>query len=100
VIISFKTKELRALCESLDAAIKAFGAEIAHPLIRRLADLQAAQVLGELPVGNPRPTGHGEIKIDVGEEQCLVIHPLPLDKDVDAHWDSIDRILILEITEA
>lgn len=77
--IRFANNKVRKLCEDGTHMQRKLGAAAARKLLARLADLQAAAHLDELPAGNPHPLS-GEyqgcvgIRIDGGLR--LVIRPL------------------------
>ena len=51
--ISFRTKELRKLCEDRRHADETLGVKVADILRRRLADLRAASRIEDVLLGNP-----------------------------------------------
>lgn len=80
--VGFDTVLLRTLCEDGRRATDLFGEAVAGSLRARLADLRAADWVGELPVGGPvvsdgrRPTV--TIRLTGGFELiCRVSHPAP-----------------------
>lgn len=54
IIVAFRTKNLRVLCEDPEVAAAELGDEVARLLRARLADLRSADGLFDLPTGNPR----------------------------------------------
>lgn len=52
--LAFETMALRDICESEKRAKQELGAAVAAQLKRRLADLQAAKTIDELPVVRPK----------------------------------------------
>lgn len=55
VKISFGSESLREICEKKSVATRKFGLPSAKKLVSRLADLQAASCVTDLPAGKPHP---------------------------------------------
>jgi hypothetical protein len=51
--LTFRTRELRTLCQEHDKAVAKMGEPAADALRTRLADLRAVTYLSELPAGRP-----------------------------------------------
>ncbi len=51
--LTFRTRELRTLCQEHDKAVTKMGEPAADVLRTRLADLRAVTYLSELPAGRP-----------------------------------------------
>jgi hypothetical protein len=52
--LAFATKPLRSLCEDEDAAVEKFGEKVAEELRARIADLRAADSVGDIVAGTPQ----------------------------------------------
>lgn len=106
--IKFRTTKLRKICNSRDAARKSFGTAGGDTLIRRLAELSAAESLQDirnLPAmrchelkGNRK----GQLACDVKHPLRIVFRPnepalrLP---DGGLDWTKITEIEVLEIVD-
>lgn len=80
--VGFHSVTLRTLCEDVTRATDVLGATVADSLRARLADLRAAEWVGELPVGAPVVSANDwptvTIRLDGGYELiCRVSHPSP-----------------------
>lgn len=102
--LAFSQKSIREVCESEKKAKKKFGDEIAQQLIRRLADLRAAESVFELVVGNPRRIdgmSDGYMVIDIIEGVFMVFSAnhlrMPMQKDGSTNWAKVSRIKISKI---
>ncbi len=51
--LTFRTRELRTLCQDHDMAVTKMGEPAADVLRTRLADLRAVTYLSEIPAGRP-----------------------------------------------
>ena len=72
--ISFKTTQLKKLCEQKGQAEKKLGLEMAKKLRARLADLKAVSAVTELCAGRPHPligNREGEFALDLVHPQRL-----------------------------
>lgn len=67
MILSYRTRELQRTCLEPEYAIQQLGAELTHSLHARLADLDAADHLIDVPLG-----------IDLGAStlSCIPVHIL------------------------
>lgn len=100
--ITFKTKEIRSICENSDIAEERFGKEVAKSLRTRLADLSAAPYLNHMPTDYLREgNSPGVYLIDLYENFTL---GLTIKQFNDSYMvnDEIDsgkvyRIMILSI---
>jgi hypothetical protein len=105
--IAFRTKALRTVCLSKESMDKRYGAEGGALLRRRLADIRAAECLGEVPLLTMSPVCNspdGEVAIVVGAGLILVVRAnhqsAPKLKGGGVDWARVDRILIQRIEHA
>lgn len=84
---------------------KRLGVEVAGQLVRRLADLQAADTIADLVVGQPRSAADGAaIVIDLAVGKSLSIrsghvnHPRTLTGGID--WRKVTRVQVVAIGDA
>lgn len=101
--IAFRTKALRTVCLNEKAMDERFGAQAGALLRRWLADIRAAECLGDVPLlrlsaGVNRP---GETTMKLGSGLFMVVkanHQRPPRLEGgDIEWISVDRILIQRI---
>lgn len=103
--ISFQNRDIRTLCEDPDAASIRFGQAVAKDLMSRLADMDAAETIDELVVGNPSELHEDNLsnyKVEFGEGYRLVfccnhIKNIPLSESGSIDWKRVTRIKILKI---
>ena len=102
--IRYDSKELERLCHDERYAKGKLGLPGMKKLRKRMAELEAAPTVGDLPpAGNPHPLkrdldGHFAIELDGGRR--LVFKPNePIPKDDRAHidWRRVSRITITHI---
>lgn len=105
--IAFRTKALRTVCLSGEAMDERYGAEGAALLRARIADIRAAECLGDLPLPAPSPVPGSlgdEAAMSVGAGLTLVFkvnHQKPPKlADGGVHWGRVERILIQRIERA
>jgi hypothetical protein len=98
--LAFETKALRDICGSEKKAKQELGAVVAAHLKRRLADLQAAKTIDELPVAKPKKNSKNYV-IALSSDYQLVATvghadapTLPSGK-VD--WANVTRLKLLRI---
>jgi hypothetical protein len=98
--LAFATKPLRELCESEAKAKEKLGAKIAAVLKHRLADLRAADTVGELPIGKPRKEASAYV-LDFTHGIQIAFCPNhsenPLLKSGAIDWSKVARIKIMGI---
>ena len=102
LIIAFKTKALREVCEWASRAEALCGTDIASRLQRRLADLAAAETIFELPTNKPQPIdGAGLMAIELGDDVRLLFAPnhkvLPRTPSGGIDWNKVFRIKLVLI---
>ena len=105
VEFAFLTRELRTLCEQDTAAHARLGPAVAATFRRRLADLEAASHIFELPVGNvrldPSYSDGSVCLLDLEDGWQLRFRAghaaLPLGQDGRVDWLSVSRIQIMEL---
>ncbi len=102
--ITFQSKKLRALCESMHNANENLGEKLASKLRARLSDITVADNILTLPVGSP------EVCFEEGEE-CITITLLgdkkmgfvcgntiqPKNQDNTIDWSQVSRIRLVFI---
>jgi hypothetical protein len=104
VEISFETKELRTLCETLDNPPSEFQF-IAPVLKTRLADLRALQNVSEIENIWPNIESNSlNYSMQLDQEYTLVFSssiikpPLKMEGGVD--WSKVSRIKLIEISRS
>ncbi|MCA8969965.1 MAG: hypothetical protein KDC95_09290 [Planctomycetes bacterium] len=106
VKLAFQTRELRDACLRESAALEVYGEELGRRVLRRVADLDAAQTMLDLPVGNPRLADgtEGRYRIDIGDSHFMEISANhvknPLGAAGETDWSRVDRIKIEGIYES
>lgn len=93
--IAFHTKEIRAICEDIAIARKTYGTSMANSLTKRIADLQSANFISELLVGNPTFCDNYHMTIDIAGGYKFLIKKNHVRKQTD--WNTTSRVQILEI---
>jgi proteic killer suppression protein len=103
--LAFRTRHLRSACEDEKVALQDYGEAVAATLRRRLADLRAADHLGDLVVGQPDIIGVDPptAAFNLTERWRLFCRPnhkvLPVDANGAIDWSRIRRLLVTDITE-
>jgi len=82
VELAFDSTSLRTLCEDADRAANGFGEVVVESLKARLADLRAAEWIGDLVAGNPSVSDARRPAVTIGlaggyELICEVNDPSP-----------------------
>lgn len=104
LFITFQSKKLRTICESMHEANEIFGDKVASRLRSRLSDLSVTDNILLLPVGSP------EVCFEDGEE-CITITILgdvkmgfvcgntvqPKNQDNTINWSRVSRIRLVFI---
>jgi proteic killer suppression protein len=101
---SFKTKQLRELCEKKAIAQSSLGETGARKLATRLSELTAAQRVGELLSGSPHPlTGDraGQFAVSLDNGRRLVFESFedvtPKNADGSINWSLVSKVRIIFI---
>lgn len=99
--IRFKDKQLRELCEKVQAAKKKLGDIAARKLRTRLSDLEGATHVGDLVAGNPHPlkgNRAGQFALDLSGGWRLVFapanDPIPRRGDMSIDWTAVTIVCI------
>jgi plasmid maintenance system killer protein len=104
--LAFQNTTIREICEDEDKAKVELGPAIAKALQNRLADLDAAPTVKDLPIGNPSElTGdrlNTKYKLDLIDGYRLVFccnHVKPPMKYDKIDWEKVSHIQILQIED-
>ena len=102
--ISYIDKSLRKTCENAKEANKKHGLECGQKLRTRLADLEAAEHVGELAAGRPHPLKGdraGQFALNLSGGKRLVFapnhDPIPINDDGATDWKRVTAISIVFI---
>ena len=102
--ITFADAGLESVCRQSKLAVRELGTESAKKLQRRLAELHAAQMVGELVAGRPHPLGHGrtgQFALDLHGGTRLIFKPTaeppPFKPDGSIDWAQVTEVTIIEI---
>jgi toxin HigB-1 len=102
--IEFLSPQLRELCTSERQAVRELGQPGAKKLFARLADLRAANHVGELVAGKPHPLRYdrsGQFAVSLEGAKRLVFRstndPVPLNDDGSVDWKRVTRVCIVFI---
>lgn len=102
--ILYADEKVKALCTDERKAQRRLGREGFKKLRRRLADLEAAQSLDELPAGRPHPLKgkrKGQFALDLNGGNRLVLEaaddPPPLDAGGNLEWRKVRSIRLILI---
>ena len=93
--LSFRTKELRTICEHPDRAEGAIG-QVAHLLRARLADLRAASSIGDLPLDIEVARYAGKAAMRVALDERFALYLAPHDESV-ANMQAAHRLVVLAV---
>jgi len=86
-----------------DVAKECLGATVAEQLFGRLADIEAATSVYDLPLGNPHAVGDDEesYALVIGDTALIIFaanhNQNPRDSDGHIDWNLVSRIRILHI---
>lgn len=102
MILAFENYELRAICEINEIAVETYGDKIAFNLQKRLSDLESANNIYEIPIGDIRPVEKesANYQIDINETYRIIFrqnHPRAPIKDGIIDWEKVNRIQLLKI---
>ena len=99
--IRFASRAIQSLCEKAAEAKKKLGADSAHKLQIRLADLRAATTVSDLTSGKPHAlvgSRDGQFAVSLSRGHRLVFvasnDPVPLTSDAAIDWR---RVTIIQI---
>ena len=101
--LAFASRRLRAMCEDLEVARRELGAPVAAQLKARIADLRAADnvgdlVLGVVPVASDATVG---VTVDLSQGYRMVITSnhgtTPSDESGDVDWQRVRRVEVVAI---
>ena len=102
--IAFVSPALKKICEIPKNATKRFGAVSAKRLQSRLADLVAAEKLGDLPAGNPHPlkgsrSDQFALRLAAGDRLVFEAadNPIPTTYNGVTDWKNVTSIRIVFI---
>lgn len=102
--IEFLSPQLQELCSSERKAVRELGQPGAKKLFARLADLRAANHVGELVAGKPHPLKYdrsGQFAVSLEGAKRLVFRPanepVPLNDDGSVDWKRVTRVCIVFI---
>ena len=105
--LAFKSKYLRALCESEKKADKTLGIKVTKKLKARLEDIQAAANAVELTVGNPHIVNSGTqqhmvVNLDEGYSIEFSANHIsnPVTPSGTMNWSKVRRVKILTIRKS
>ena len=103
MIVSFEDEGIETLCKQTKVAVKKLGMESAKKLQRRLSELYAASVVGELAIGRPHPLDYdraGQFAVDLHKGMRLIFKPTqqppPSKADGSTDWSQVAEITIVE----
>jgi proteic killer suppression protein len=102
--LEFANSKLQRLCENAEAAQRQLGPHSARKLRARLADLAAADAVGDLVAGRPHPLKGDrklEFSVSLHGGYRLVFEPAgahtPLTAAGAIDWKHVSRVRITEI---
>ena len=100
--VSYQDEDVETLCRQSKVAIRKLGKASAAKLQRRLAELHAAGVVGELVVGRPHPLAYGragQFAVDLHKGTRLIFEPTrrppPCKADGSIDWSRVAEITII-----
>jgi len=100
--VSYDDGDLEALCGQARIATKKLGDPSARKLQRRISELHAARVVGELVAGRPHPLKGdrvGEFTIDLHGGHRLIFRPTmeapALKPDGSIDWAAVNEVTVV-----
>lgn len=96
--LSFASRRLRSECHDPATGDAAYGPVDAAGLRARLADLDAAVTVADLPTGSPRCSGR-ELRVSVTEDRDLVCEAHGSHVGDPPDWRRVYRLRVLRIEE-
>lgn len=98
--LAFATLKLRSVCEDEGKATQLVGIDVQQQFMRRLADLRAAQSLGDIVAGRPTISG-STVTFELANGFVLVCRfnhaRPPIDLDGELDWGRIRRLQVTDI---
>jgi hypothetical protein len=102
--LGFATKSLRRTCEQDAWSRRELGADAAAGLQRRIADLEAADAVTELPWLNVEFGANDDAAIEFHPGYWLTIvavrEPADVKKNPNVDWTTVDRIKLISILQS
>jgi toxin HigB-1 len=101
--LSFLNEALKEICEQQRAGDFTLGSETARKLRARLADIQAATDMSDLPVGQPteNPWRPERLAIMLSNASRLEVEvanrPVPKNRDGTVQWVKVTKIQIVAV---
>lgn len=102
--IEFRNNRMQKLCERVKFATHELGSSCAKKLHRRIADIQAANDVSELPAGKLHPLKgerQGQFALELSDGKRLIFvsanNPTPLNEDGSMDWSRVTKIRVIEI---
>lgn len=102
LVISFQDEDIESLCCNQRVADRKLG-KLAQKLRARIADLDAAQTVGELVAGRPHPLNYdreGQYAVNLDKMHRLVFEPdgdVPLLESGAIDWKLVSAVRIVFI---
>ena len=96
--LSFTSRRFRSECDDPDFGEAAYGPVIAAGLRIRLADLDAAVTVADLPAGSPRCTGR-VLRVSVTADRDLMCEAHGSHAGDSPDWRRVYRLRVLGIEE-
>jgi proteic killer suppression protein len=106
VDLAFGDEKLRSICLKKARAVASVGPEIAHELVKRLADVRAAEVATDLLVGVSASTWNGSdvLVLSLKGGYALVLTANHLQNPTTAcgkiNWAEVTRVKVLDLSRA
>lgn len=102
--LSFGTQKLRRTCLDRDYAVKNLGIDLASSLQARLADLDAAEHIVDVPLGIDLTSSTlSNIPIHILDDHYIIGHANHVtvwnSGKADAPWDMVSRVKLTQIQE-
>ena len=107
--VSFRTKKMQKTCSSQKAMVREWGPRTAKKLQQRLAELAAANSLGDLrslPAARCHELSQdrkGQLAVDLAHPYRLIFEPdqkpVPRKSDHGLDWPRVTCIAVLEVTD-
>lgn len=109
MVVSFATKSTQKRCSDEKAMQKQWGKNLAHRLKQRLTELVAAVTLQDICRTPParchelKGKRKGQLSVDLEHPYRLIFKPdhspLPRRKDGGLDWDSVTRVMVIEVVD-